>query len=124
MRDLAAISRQGDLRELFAEVLASNAAMLKVFENSGLKVSTERDGTVVHVTLSLAYRVQTHLRRAPAQIGRQGTSASGGFRTYTNCLGKDRNPRHSRPTLQARDRRTHSCRAAINRATLRDCCAR
>ena len=54
MRDLAAIARQGGLRELFAEVLAGNAPMFKVFEKSGLKMSTKRDGTVVHVTLSLA----------------------------------------------------------------------
>jgi hypothetical protein len=42
------------LRELVAEVLASNASMLKVFEKSGLKMSTKRDGAVVHVTLNLA----------------------------------------------------------------------
>jgi hypothetical protein len=29
--------------------------MLSVFERSGLAMSTERDGTLMHVTLSLAY---------------------------------------------------------------------
>ena len=53
MRNLAAIARQVELRELIAEVLASNAAMLKVFEKSGLEMTTEREGPVVHVTLSL-----------------------------------------------------------------------
>ena len=54
MRDLATIARQSGLSELIAEVLASNAAMLKVFEKSGLEMTTEREGPVVHVTLTLA----------------------------------------------------------------------
>jgi RimJ/RimL family protein N-acetyltransferase len=54
MRELAAIAHQGGLRELIAEVLAGNAAMLRVFEKSGLRMTTKRDGPVVHVTLSLA----------------------------------------------------------------------
>jgi RimJ/RimL family protein N-acetyltransferase len=37
MRALASIARQTGLRELIAEVLADNSAMLKVFEASGLK---------------------------------------------------------------------------------------
>jgi hypothetical protein len=32
-----------------------NVPMLSVFERSGLAMSTERDGTLMHVTLSLAY---------------------------------------------------------------------
>ena len=51
MRHLAAIARQAGLRELIAEVLSENAAMLKVFEKSGLKMSTKREGVVVHVSL-------------------------------------------------------------------------
>jgi ribosomal protein S18 acetylase RimI-like enzyme len=51
MRHLAAIGRQAGLRELIAEVLAENAAMLKVFEKSGLKMSARREGPYVHVTL-------------------------------------------------------------------------
>jgi len=51
MKHLAAIARGSGLKELFAEVLASNAAMLKVFERSGLGVSTKREQDVVHVTL-------------------------------------------------------------------------
>jgi RimJ/RimL family protein N-acetyltransferase len=54
MRNLAAIARQAGLRELIAEVLAGNAAMLKVFEKSGFKMTTEHEGPVVHVTLSLS----------------------------------------------------------------------
>jgi len=53
MKHLAAIARQCGLKELFAEVLASNAAMLKVFEKSGLSVSTKREQDVVHVTLKI-----------------------------------------------------------------------
>jgi GNAT superfamily N-acetyltransferase len=51
MRHLAAIAREAGLREMIAEVLADNAAMLKVFERSGLKMSAKREGPVVHVTL-------------------------------------------------------------------------
>jgi RimJ/RimL family protein N-acetyltransferase len=51
MRHLAAIGREAGLRELLAEVLSDNLPMLKVFERSGLAMSTRREGTVVHVTL-------------------------------------------------------------------------
>jgi len=53
MKHLAAIARQSGLNELFAEVLANNAAMLKVFEKSGLSVTTKRKHDVVHVTLRI-----------------------------------------------------------------------
>jgi RimJ/RimL family protein N-acetyltransferase len=53
MRHLAVIARKVGLRELIAEVLPENAAMLKVFEQSGFSVSTRRDPRVVHVTISL-----------------------------------------------------------------------
>jgi GNAT superfamily N-acetyltransferase len=54
MRHLGGLGRQAGLSELVAEVLAENAAMLKVFEKSGLKMSAERDGPYVHVTLRFA----------------------------------------------------------------------
>ena len=53
MKHLAAIARRCGLKELFAEVLASNAAMLKVFDRSGLGVSTKREQDVIHVTLKI-----------------------------------------------------------------------
>jgi RimJ/RimL family protein N-acetyltransferase len=53
MRHLAAIARETGLKELFAEVLPENAAMLKVFERSGLAVTSRREAGVVHVTLGL-----------------------------------------------------------------------
>jgi RimJ/RimL family protein N-acetyltransferase len=53
MTHLAAIARRSGLKELFAEVLPSNTAMLKVFEKSGLGVSTKREHGVVHVTLRI-----------------------------------------------------------------------
>ena len=56
IRHLAAIARAAGLDALHAEVLAQNAAMLKVFGKSGLAMSTERDQGVVHVTLSLGDR--------------------------------------------------------------------
>jgi GNAT superfamily N-acetyltransferase len=54
MRNLSSIARQAGLNRLVAEVLASNGAMLKVFEGSGLQMSRRREGTVVHVTLTYA----------------------------------------------------------------------
>jgi GNAT superfamily N-acetyltransferase len=51
MRHLAAIGREAGLRELVAEVLSENLPMLKVFERSGLAMTTKREGIVAHVTL-------------------------------------------------------------------------
>jgi ribosomal protein S18 acetylase RimI-like enzyme len=53
LRHLAAIARSAGLRELIAEVLSENAPMLKVFDRSGLCLSTKRESGVVHVTLRL-----------------------------------------------------------------------
>ena len=53
MRHLTAIARRAGLREFVAEVLADNEPMLQVFEHSGLRLATRRDGAVVHVTLQL-----------------------------------------------------------------------
>jgi RimJ/RimL family protein N-acetyltransferase len=53
MRHLAAIARRVGLEELVAEVLPDNIAMLKVFEKSGLRLSTKREPRVVHVLLRL-----------------------------------------------------------------------
>jgi RimJ/RimL family protein N-acetyltransferase len=54
MRELVAIARHAGISELIAEVLGSNLAMLKVFEKSGLQMTTKREGSVVHVALKFA----------------------------------------------------------------------
>jgi GNAT superfamily N-acetyltransferase len=54
MRNLSSIAREAGLNKLIAEVLASNGVMLKVFEKSGLLMSTKREGGVIHVTLTYA----------------------------------------------------------------------
>jgi RimJ/RimL family protein N-acetyltransferase len=54
MKHLTAIARQSGLEELFAEVLPNNTAMLKVFERSGLAVTSRREAGVVHVTLQIS----------------------------------------------------------------------
>jgi GNAT superfamily N-acetyltransferase len=54
LRHLVAIARSAGLKELVAEVLPENISMLKVFEKSGLKLSTKREPGVVHVALQLA----------------------------------------------------------------------
>lgn len=53
MRHLVALARAAGLRELTAEVLPENAAMLKVFQRCGLATTTRREGGVVHVTMAL-----------------------------------------------------------------------
>ena len=53
MKHLIAIARAAGLRELVAEVLPENNAMLKVFERCGLTATTRREGGVVHVTMAL-----------------------------------------------------------------------
>jgi RimJ/RimL family protein N-acetyltransferase len=54
MRHLAILGREAGLHEFIAEVLSENVPMLNVFERSGLAMNTERDGTVMHVTLRIA----------------------------------------------------------------------
>jgi RimJ/RimL family protein N-acetyltransferase len=54
MHHLGVIARQAGLREMIAEVLPENAAMLKVLAGSGFPLSTKADPGVVHVTLRLS----------------------------------------------------------------------
>ena len=54
LRHLIRLAREAGLRMLIAEVLPENDAMLKVFENSGLNVTTKRDGGTVHVKLQIS----------------------------------------------------------------------
>ena len=53
MRHLVGIARAAGLQELIAEVLPENMSMLKVFERSGLRVTTVSEPEVVHVSLQL-----------------------------------------------------------------------
>jgi ribosomal protein S18 acetylase RimI-like enzyme len=54
MRHLVAIAREAGLKELAAEVLPDNSAMLKVFEKSGLRLEIKREYQVAHVALYLS----------------------------------------------------------------------
>jgi GNAT superfamily N-acetyltransferase len=54
MKHLVAIARHAGLKQLVAEVLAGNAAMLKVFEKSGLHASAKRERETLHITLELS----------------------------------------------------------------------
>ena len=56
MRHLIVIAREAGMKALIAEVLPDNAPMLKVFERSGVPVTTRRETGVVHVTLDLLRR--------------------------------------------------------------------
>jgi GNAT superfamily N-acetyltransferase len=53
MRHLAGIAQGAGLRELIADVLPENHAMLMVFAKSGLPLRTKRESDVVHVVLRL-----------------------------------------------------------------------
>jgi len=54
IRHLVAIARAAGLKRLIAEVLAENLPMLRVFEQSGLAISTKREAELRHVTLELS----------------------------------------------------------------------
>jgi GNAT superfamily N-acetyltransferase len=53
MRHLAAIGRDAGLQEMTAEVLADNMPMMRLFEKSGMPLTTTRNGNVIHVILRL-----------------------------------------------------------------------
>jgi RimJ/RimL family protein N-acetyltransferase len=53
MRHLIVLAGQAGLKELIADVLPDNAAMLKVFETSGLEITTRREPDAIHVVLRL-----------------------------------------------------------------------
>jgi GNAT superfamily N-acetyltransferase len=53
MRHLAVVARGAGLHTLVAEVLPENAAMLKVFQHSGLPMRTVSHPDVMHVSLQL-----------------------------------------------------------------------
>jgi RimJ/RimL family protein N-acetyltransferase len=53
LRHLAGIARGAGLRELIADVLPENDAMLKVFAKSGFPLRTKRESDVVQVALQL-----------------------------------------------------------------------
>ena len=53
MRHLGTLARKAGLSELIADVLPDNTAMLKVFETSGLEITTRREPDATHVVLQL-----------------------------------------------------------------------
>ena len=54
MRYLLAIARETGLKELTAEVLFENAAMLKVFSGFGFQIRSGGDPQIRHLTMQLA----------------------------------------------------------------------
>jgi GNAT superfamily N-acetyltransferase len=54
MRHLVTLARNAGLSELIADVLPENTAMLKVFETSGLGITTRRERDATHVVLQLS----------------------------------------------------------------------
>ena len=56
LKHLVRIAREADVQHFDAEVLAENTPMLAVFRRSGLPLALRRDGSTLHVTLSLRSR--------------------------------------------------------------------
>ncbi len=54
MQHLAVLARDGGLRELVAQVLPENTAMLKVFKKFGFGPTSGQEPQVIHLTLQLA----------------------------------------------------------------------
>jgi RimJ/RimL family protein N-acetyltransferase len=54
MRHLADLAREAGLKELVAEVLPENTAMLKVFKKFGFRPGSKREPQVIHLALQLA----------------------------------------------------------------------
>jgi RimJ/RimL family protein N-acetyltransferase len=54
MRHLARLARDAGLKELVAEVLPENTAMLKVFSKFGFRPGSKREPQVIHLTMQLA----------------------------------------------------------------------
>lgn len=54
MRHLARLARDAGLKELIAEVLPENIAMLKVLGKFGFRSSSKREPQVIHLTMPLA----------------------------------------------------------------------
>ena len=54
MRHLALLARDAGLKELVAEVLPENAAMLKLFKKFGFRRGSKGSPQVVHLTMQLA----------------------------------------------------------------------
>jgi RimJ/RimL family protein N-acetyltransferase len=54
MRHLLTLAREAGLKTFVAEVLPENAAMLKVFAKSGLRVQARREAGTVHVTMQIS----------------------------------------------------------------------
>jgi GNAT superfamily N-acetyltransferase len=54
LKHLALIARKAGISRFDGEVLAENQPMLAVFRRSGLPMHLRRDGSTIHVTLSLA----------------------------------------------------------------------
>jgi RimJ/RimL family protein N-acetyltransferase len=56
MRHLVLLAGRAGLKQLVADVLPENAAMLKVFANSGLVIATRFDRGVLHLRIDLPAR--------------------------------------------------------------------
>jgi RimJ/RimL family protein N-acetyltransferase len=59
LKHLVKMAREAGLSRFEADVLTDNQQMLNVFRRSGLQMTQQREGNVVHVTLSLQQAPQT-----------------------------------------------------------------
>ena len=86
LEQLAALAREHGIRRLRADTLAENAAMLKVFADSGFEQVRTLDSGLVELSLDTAYSA-----RCPRPDGRTGRQGRG--RVVASA------PRHPGPSL-------------------------
>jgi len=70
LRHLTEIARSAGIEEFHADVLPGNLAMLKVFEKSGLDISTTREEGTVHVIM----RLHPSISAGAAALSKKGES--------------------------------------------------
>jgi len=68
MRHLIGIARSAGIEEFQADVLPGNLAMLRVFEKSGLEISTARGEGIVHVVMRFPPSVSAALSKKGESI--------------------------------------------------------
>ena len=81
MRHLALLARDAGLKELVAEVLPENTAMLKLFKKFGFRPDSKGSPQVVHLTLQLRLSAED-----PGEV-RSGATAAPAASGDSRCCG-------------------------------------
>ena len=74
MRHLAVLARDAGLKELVAEVLPENTAMLKLFKKFGFRPDSKGSPQVIHLTLQLRLSAERSSRSSPGATAARAAS--------------------------------------------------